>query len=77
MKLAVFASVVTAATAFAPSTSKLVQTSLNSAFENELGVQEPIGFWDPLGTLNKSSGSVLHGENSDTLLHAFDVKNIY
>ena len=49
MKLAVVSSVLATAAAFAPAANKPITTSLNAAFENELGVQEPLGFWDPLG----------------------------
>merc|ERR1719229_2175764 len=38
------------AAAFAPSKVTPISTSLN-AFESELGVQAPIGFWDPLNLL--------------------------
>ena len=38
------------AAAFAPSKVTTLSTSLN-AFESELGVQDPIGFWDPLNLL--------------------------
>merc|ERR1719229_809921 len=38
------------AAAFAPSKVTPVSTSLN-AFESELGVQDPLGFFDPLGLL--------------------------
>jgi len=50
MKLAVFASLVASCAAFAPSQSGVSRatTSLNS-YENELGVIEPTGYWDPLG----------------------------
>jgi len=48
----IIASLIGAAAAFAPSNLAPVSTSLNMAFEEELGVQAPIGFWDPLGLLN-------------------------
>mmetsp|Transcript_11097 Transcript_11097/g.16983 ORF Transcript_11097/g.16983 Transcript_11097/m.16983 type:complete len:212 (+) Transcript_11097:31-666(+) len=53
MKLAVIASLVASAAAFAPASKTVskVDVSLN-AFEEELGVQPPVGFWDPLGLLN-------------------------
>nr|BDA76967.1 fucoxanthin-chlorophyll a/c protein [Chaetoceros gracilis] len=48
MKLALLASLVASAAAFAP--SKVAQTSTAlKAFENELGAQPPLGFFDPLG----------------------------
>jgi hypothetical protein len=51
MKLAILASLLTSAAAFAPSTQKASSTALQ-AFESELGVQPPLGFWDPLGLLD-------------------------
>jgi hypothetical protein len=50
MKLAVFASVLATAAAFSPQPEVSIAstTSLN-AFEGELGAQEPLGFFDPLG----------------------------
>jgi len=50
MKLAVSAILAGSAAAFAPSTVSKASTALN-AFESELGVQEPLGFFDPLGLL--------------------------
>jgi hypothetical protein len=49
MKFAVFASLLASAAAFVPvaQQNKATTTSLN-AFENELGAQQPLGFWDPL-----------------------------
>ena len=51
MKFAVLASLLASAAAFAPAQQGAVKTSL-SAFEGELGVQPPLGFWDPFGLLN-------------------------
>merc|ERR1719458_2055995 len=51
MKSVIAASLVAGAAAFAPAHHGKVSTSLN-AFESELGVQPPIGFWDPLGLLD-------------------------
>jgi len=46
----VFVASLIGASAFAPSTSRVVSSSLKmSAFENEIGVLKPTGFWDPLG----------------------------
>merc|ERR1712113_849682 len=50
MKLATLALVAGSAAAFAPSKVAQTSTALN-AFENELGVQPPLGFFDPLGML--------------------------
>jgi len=50
MKLATLALIAGSAAAFAP--TKVAQTSTSlKAFENELGVQPPLGFFDPLGLL--------------------------
>jgi uncharacterized membrane protein len=54
MKTAILASILASAAAFAPVQQKTVSTSL-SAFEDELGAQPPLGFYDPLGMLNNAS----------------------
>ena len=51
MKSAIFASLIAAAAAFAPVQQKATSTSL-AAFEDALGSQPPLGFFDPLGLLN-------------------------
>jgi photosystem II oxygen-evolving enhancer protein 3 len=55
MKLITLATLAASATAFAPAqTSQVAQsssTSLNADFRSELGVQAPLGYWDPLGML--------------------------
>jgi len=48
MKIAVLASLIASAAAFAPAKQSVTSTSLN-AFEGELGAQPPLGFFDPLG----------------------------
>merc|ERR1719223_1329337 len=54
MKLTITALLAASAAAFAP--SKVVQTSSSlNAFESELGVQPPLGFFDPLGMLDNAS----------------------
>jgi hypothetical protein len=50
MKL-ILATLLTSAAAFAPSQIAKTSTSLN-AFEGEVGVQAPLGFFDPLGLLD-------------------------
>jgi hypothetical protein len=37
--------------AFAPASRTASRSALKMAFENEIGVQPPLGFWDPLGLL--------------------------
>merc|ERR1719445_1298201 len=53
MKLTIFALLAGSAAAFAPSPN-VARTSVVKAttFEGELGVQPPLGLWDPLGCLN-------------------------
>ena len=48
MKFAVAASLVASAAAFAP-TKQAASTTALKAFEDELGAQPPLGFFDPLG----------------------------
>jgi len=50
MKTAILASLIAAASAFAPA-QQAAKTSSLSAFEEELGVQPPLGFYDPFGML--------------------------
>jgi hypothetical protein len=50
MKL-ILATLLTSAAAFAPSQVAQTSTTLN-AFEGEVGVQAPLGFFDPLGLLD-------------------------
>ena len=50
MKLVLSALLAGSAASFAPTpVSKGSCTSMSMSFESELGAQEPIGFWDPLG----------------------------
>ena len=51
MKSAILATIIGSATAFAPAQTGKATTALN-AFENELGAQPPLGFFDPLGLLD-------------------------
>jgi len=53
MKLAVVASLIAGASAFAPA-QQAARTSVatNMAFEDELGAQPPLGFFDPFGQLS-------------------------
>ena len=48
MKLAVIASLLASAAAFAPAKQAASSTSLK-AFEQDIGATLPLGFWDPLG----------------------------
>lgn len=51
MKCAVLACLVACAAAFAPATTKPSSTALK-AFEDALGAQPPLGFFDPLGLVS-------------------------
>jgi len=53
MKSVIFAAAIASAAAFAPAPVAKTTTSL-SAFEEELGAQAPLGFWDPLGFLDNA-----------------------
>ena len=48
MKTAVLAALIASASAFAPAKQAARSTAIK-AFEDELGAQPPLGFWDPLG----------------------------
>jgi hypothetical protein len=52
MKFTVLASLLASAAAFAPAMQKASTTTLASAFEDELGAQAPLGFFDPFGLLS-------------------------
>jgi hypothetical protein len=53
MKTAILASLCATAAAFAPAQQKPTTTSL-SAFEDALGAQPPLGFYDPLGLVENA-----------------------
>merc|ERR1712130_875692 len=52
--MGILTSLIASAAAFAP-TKKSASSTYLSAFEDELGVQPPLGFYDPLGMLNNAS----------------------
>ena len=54
MKTAILATLIASAAAFAPAKQAATSTALNMAFEEELGAQPPLGFWDPLGIAARS-----------------------
>jgi hypothetical protein len=67
MKL-ILASLIASAAAFAP--SKVAQTSTAlKAFENELGVIAPTGFWDPAGLTNGISQETFDQYRTAELKH--------
>mmetsp|Transcript_36285 Transcript_36285/g.51342 ORF Transcript_36285/g.51342 Transcript_36285/m.51342 type:complete len:198 (+) Transcript_36285:75-668(+) len=49
MKSVIFAALIASAAAFAPAKSASKATTSLAAFEDELGAQPPLGFFDPLG----------------------------
>merc|ERR1712194_712931 len=49
--MGIFASLIATAAAFAPAQQAATSTAVK-AFEDELGAQPPLGFFDPLGLLN-------------------------
>ena len=49
MKSAIFASLIASAAAFAPAKQAMTTTTSLAAFEDALGSQPPLGFFDPLG----------------------------
>jgi hypothetical protein len=55
MKTVIFAALVASASAFAPAQQAATSTTALAAYESELGVQAPLGFFDPLGLLNNAS----------------------
>ena len=57
MKTVIFASLVASAAAFAPASQQKAASSTTSlaAYEDALGAQPPLGFFDPLGMLNNAS----------------------
>ena len=51
----VLALAVASAAAFAPIKAPVTRTSVvTQAFETEIGAQQPLGFWDPLGLLENA-----------------------
>jgi len=55
MKTVIAASILATAAAFAPASQKAASsTQLANAFDGELGVQPPLGFFDPFGQLSNA-----------------------
>ena len=56
MKLAIIASTLATAAAFAPAQTGSASAALQaSKFANEIGAQAPLGFFDPLGYMKDAS----------------------
>ena len=53
-RLAAFIALFAVATAFAPMGRVSTSSALKMSFEDALGAQPPLGFWDPLGLLEVS-----------------------
>lgn len=51
VKLAIFASLLVSAAAFAPAQHGRTSLAVSASFENELGAESPLGFWDPIGVV--------------------------
>merc|ERR1719148_515876 len=51
VKLSLIVAFLSSASAFVPASRLASKTGLNMAFEQELGVQDPLGFYDPLNLL--------------------------
>jgi len=52
MKFAVLATLIASAAAFAPASQTAKSSTALSAFENEVGAQAPLGFFDPFGVVS-------------------------
>jgi len=51
-RVALFLVAILGAVAFSPVSRVARSSALKMSFENEIGAQPPLGFWDPLGLLN-------------------------
>ena len=61
MKSVIIASLIASAAAFAPAQqSARTSVATNMAFEDELGVQPPLGFFDPLGLLSSGDEAIFN-----------------
>jgi hypothetical protein len=54
MKTVIAASLIASAAAFAPANQASKTSALSMSFESELGVQPPLGFFDPFGQLSNA-----------------------
>eukprot|EP00815_Leptocylindrus_aporus_P001784 CAMPEP_0116052832 /NCGR_PEP_ID=MMETSP0322-20121206/1803_1 /TAXON_ID=163516 /ORGANISM="Leptocylindrus danicus var. apora, Strain B651" /LENGTH=115 /DNA_ID=CAMNT_0003535833 /DNA_START=35 /DNA_END=378 /DNA_ORIENTATION=- len=52
--IAALTTILATTSAFAPTATKQTSSSAIQAFENEVGAQPPLGFWDPLGMLDNA-----------------------
>jgi len=65
-RIAVFFAVLGIVTAFVPAGRIVTSSSVSMQFEDALGAQPPLGFWDPLGLL-KDADEERFGELSKFL----------
>ena len=59
-RVALFLAAILGAAAFAPVARVARSAALKMGFENEIGAQPPLGFWDPLGLLKVLATSIAH-----------------
>lgn len=69
MKIACLVALVGSAAAFAPAPVAQTSSALNADFKNELGVQAPLGYWDPLGMLKDADQAKFDGLRERELKH--------
>jgi hypothetical protein len=69
MKTAVFVSLFASAAAFAPQQQSSKSTAIAGAFDKEIGVQKPLGMWDPLGLLDNADAAEFKKLRSAEIKH--------
>ncbi len=69
MKIACLLALAGSAAAFAPVAQTTSSTALNADFSKELGVQAPLGFFDPLGMLKDADQNKFDGLRERELKH--------
>jgi hypothetical protein len=69
MKIAIVALLAGSAAAFAPSAQKASSSALQMGYESELGVQPPLGFFDPLNLLKDADQEKFDQFRSAELKH--------
>ena len=74
MKSVIAASLLASAAAFAPAKVAQSSAALKAAdFEDALGVQEPLGLWDPMGMLNGADEERFEHLRYVEIKHSMDV----
>lgn len=69
MKTAVIASLIASAAAFAPQQQTTKSSAIAGAYDKEIGVQKPLGFWDPLGLLDDADDAEFKKLRSAEIKH--------